>query len=249
MILRDVIVGSEPERLRGSRAADLPNGQSLSVLRLAPVPLQDAPAPAAPALTAERVCEWLEVQSPEVRTACAGRLAAEIEALAESARKAALESGRAQGREEALESARSSLAALSRAVAGAEQALARECAGLAEGCADIVMEVFCKLAGPALVTREAALGAVLEVLKRVKDERALTLRVNPRDLPYLETQRGAIQEAIGSRTWTLGADPRVALGGCLVDSSLGTLDGRLESQLQELCATLRASKATGRGDE
>jgi len=35
----------------------------------------------------------------------------------------------------------------------------------------------------------------------------------------------------------------VNVGGCLVESDLGTLDGRLEVQLRELFETIRAVKA------
>jgi flagellar biosynthesis/type III secretory pathway protein FliH len=38
-------------------------------------------------------------------------------------------------------------------------------------------------------------------------------------------------------------DERVALGGCLIDSPGGTLDGRLETQLQRLREVLVATRA------
>lgn len=247
MILRDVIVASDRERLRGPRAVGLVGPAPPPERQAAPLPAQESEPRTALPLTPERVCEWLEAQPSEVRTICARRLATELEALAHAAREAGREDGRAQGRQESLESIRSSLGALARAAAVSEQAFVHECEELAEGCADIVAEIFRKLAGDALVSRAATLGVVLEVLKRAKDERALTIRVSPHDLPFLEAQKMAIQGALGTRAFTLCADSRVVSGGCLVESSLGTLDGRLEIQLQELAETLRLAKTSGVG--
>lgn len=244
MILRNVVVASERERLRSTRASEIAAVPAPAEWR-GPTP---ETRPATPTLTLERVCEWLAEQSPDLRTACARHLAPEIEALAEKARESGREIGRAQGRQEALQEVRSSVGALSQAVAACEQEFARECAQLAEGCAEIVAEVFRKLAAPALLSREAVIGSVLEVLKRVEDERELTIRVSAQDLPFLESQRSAIQEALGTRSWSLCADPRVTLGGCLVESSRGTLDGRLELQLQGLLETLRVSRASASED-
>lgn len=245
MILRNVIVASDRERLRSARASELTAVPTPAEWREPPA---EPPPPLAPSLTVDRVCEWLAAQPTEVRAVCARQLSPDIEACTERARESGHEIGCTQGREEVIAAARSSLGALSQVAAACEQAYSRECAQLAEGCAQIVAEIFRKLAGPALVSREAALGAVLEVLKRVKDERELTLRVSAQDLSFLESQSSAIREALGTRSWSLCADPRVTLGGCLVESSLGTLDGRLELQLQELLETLRAAKVTAGED-
>lgn len=243
MILRNVTVSPERERLRPPRAAELmppiqPLERQKPRLEVLPDPLP------APTLTAEGVCEWLQAQSTEVRGHCAKHLATDLDLLTERAVELGREAGRKQGREEVLEGVKSGLAALSQAVDMCERAFATECEQLAESCAEIVAEAFRKLAGPALVTPDAALCVVLEVLERVKDERSLTIRVSAQDLPFLESQTSAIQEALGAHSWTLCADPRVAVGGCLVETALGTLDGRLETQLQELWETLRAAKTS-----
>jgi flagellar biosynthesis/type III secretory pathway protein FliH len=197
----------------------------------------------APSLTLETVLRWLELQSPETKAACAQILAPELTTLKLAAQNEGLELGKAQALREITDRAASSLNSLARIAGAAESAFALEAAQLAEACTDIVAEVFLKLAGPQLTTREAALGAVLAVLERVKDEREVTIRVSPADLPLLQSQEPSIQATLGSRRWTLTADSRVGVGGCLVESTLGTLDGRLEVQLSELCETLRAAKA------
>ncbi len=66
----------------------------------------------------------------------------------------------------------------------------------------------------------------------------MVVRVSPDDyeallvepvLIELEDQRGAIR---------LVEDPRVMLGGCIVESSRGTLDARLETQIERLKSVL-----------
>ncbi len=100
-----------------------------------------------------------------------------------------------------------------------------------------------RFAGPVLSMREAALGTVLEVIKQVKDERELTLRVSAHDLPALLECREDIREACAGRRFTLVADPKVDAGGCIVESALGSIDGRFDVQLRGLCETLRAAKS------
>ena len=104
-------------------------------------------------------------------------------------------------------------------------------------------EAFAKIAGAKLATREAALGAVLEVLKRVRDERALVIRVSPADIQALRDYERDIAHACTGREYSLLADPRVDAGGCIVESSLGGFDGRFDVQLRGVCETLRAAKS------
>ena len=109
--------------------------------------------------------------------------------------------------------------------------------------ADIVLESLRKIGGPALATREAALGAVLNVVAKLRSEREVTLRVSARDLEVLEADRGALERAFAGRRFAMVADPLVELGGCIVESSRGSLDGRFETQLQGLIETLRDARS------
>ena len=107
----------------------------------------------------------------------------------------------------------------------------------------MVGAVFARLAGAVLSTPQATLAIVAEVLKKVREGRELTVRVNTSDLPLLQAQENALSAALPGRRITLAADSRVEAGGCIVETSLGSLDGRLEVQLRGLCETLKASKA------
>ena len=242
MILRNATVAGERQLLGLQEVS----GQATSratlerrVPQLEAVPQQPSPSPP---LNVETVCRWLEIQSDATRATCAQALVSDLAALQAAAQADGFEAGKAHAIRELTERADASLRALARMVEAAEGAFALETAQLAESCTDIVAEVFAKLAGPQLSTKEAALGTVLAVLTRVKEEREVTIRVSPADLPLLQTHEAALRAALGSRRWTLSGDSRVTAGGCLVESTLGTLDGRLEVQLSEICETLRAAK-------
>jgi flagellar biosynthesis/type III secretory pathway protein FliH len=250
MIVRDVVFAIEPRSLRPlvRISSDLPEGQRRAPKEEARsgtrAPLREASPPAAPkpTLEVEAAGTWLAAQSMDLRVALAQQLAPEIVVAQERGHAQGVEAGRAEALRDAAARTQSSLAALARLSAAAEETFNREAGQLAGLCTDIVAAAFVKLAGEQLMSREACLGAVLEVLKRVKDERELTIRVSEQDLPALREQEPQLRAVLGSRSWSLIADPRVSAGGCLVESRVGTLDGRFEVQLLELCETLRAAK-------
>jgi len=266
VIMRDVVLSSEPRVLRPPppqpsrpQAQPAPQGQpaphahpasqaqpgphTQPAAHAQPAP-QAPPPPPKPTLTLDAVDTWLTTQSAETRAAVAQGLATEIGALREQARAQGVELGRAQALQDVTKRTESSLAALSKITTATEEAFALEAGQLSEACADIVAAAFLKIAGEHLPGRDAIVGAVVEVLKRVKDTRQVTIKVSQQDLPLLRECEPHLQQVLGSRQVTLIADPRVSVGGCLVESSLGTLDGRVEVQIRELFETLRVAKAT-----
>lgn len=200
-------------------------------------------------LTFETVAAWLAVQDSATRIACASILVDELTHVHESAKADGLAIGVAQGREEAQQASQRLLDALSKITAAAEAAFEHEQQKLADLCAEIVAEAFAKVAGAALPTREAAIGAVEQVLKRAKEGRELMLRVSPADMLILQQEQSRLAAALPGRKFSLVADARVELGGCIVDSQLGALDGRLEVQLRELYATLRAARSSSQAEQ
>lgn len=249
MILRDVVLSDEAVSLRASRPA------RVSALRLAAkmdLYADAAEGDAAPAsvlrtepqtaLTSESVCDWLAEQDQATRDDCARILAADIEELRAAARAEGFADGEAAGADEARAGAAAALELLRQCADSAAQTFADETAQLTQLCADVAVQAILKIAGPLLGTREAALGAVLEVIQRIKEERELTIRANAADLDFLKSQEAALTAALGGRRFVLLADPRIAAGGCIVEARLGSLDGRFETQLRECLETLRAAK-------
>lgn len=82
-------------------------------------------------------------------------------------------------------------------------------------------------------------------LQNARQQEKLTVRVNPKDLPTIEKQTrnlgsGRIQFI------DFVADPRVSSSGCLIESEVGTIDARLETQLRVLERAL-LSQSEGEG--
>jgi flagellar biosynthesis/type III secretory pathway protein FliH len=194
--------------------------------------------------TFEAVAAWLAVQDSETRSACASLLADDLTHVREAAKADGFAEGRVQGAKEARDALSSRLALLDSTVQAAQTAFDEDRERLAEACTEIVAEAFAKIAGTALVTREAVVAVVAEVLKRVKDAHEVTIRVSPAELDIFLRDEGAhLAAALPGRKLLIVADSQVGLGGCIVDSKLGSLDGRLEAQLRGLYETLRAAKS------
>jgi flagellar assembly protein FliH len=207
--------------------------------------------PAVPRLSPAAIAAWVADQPAEVQAGVAAALSPllaehwmpELQGMAEREQARGYESGERLALEEVRERFSSALQALGTAHTAAEQAFDAELPAFGERCADIVLESLRKIGGPALATREAALGAVLNVVAKLRSEREVTLRVSARDLEVLEADRGALERAFAGRRFAMVADPLVELGGCIVESSRGSLDGRFETQLQGLIETLRDARS------
>ena len=253
MILRDVIIADQARTL-GRVATPEPQQPERSTVSALLEPLQAAspdldvhrPPPVPAPLTFEQVAAWLAVQDGETRTACASLLSEELTLVHEKARQSGYEAGEKRAQAEAVEEVNRTITALSAVVSATETAFEQERAELAESCADVVAEVLAKIAGSVLASREAIVGAVTTVLSRMKDDRAATIRVHAGDLPILQEYGPTLTQLLGPRKFTLVADARVMIGGCIVETSQGSLDGRLEVQLREMCETLRSAKVANR---
>jgi flagellar assembly protein FliH len=247
MILRDVIVSDELRPL----VRETPRVSRPQEVVPADVPTRepdkrsahDVPRVIEPVLTVDAVIGWLRGQGPESRRACAAVLVEELQSLRDQAKNEGLRVGKAEAAEAARKELDARLAVFKRVVTEAESRLKQESDALATSCSEIVAEALTKIAGPLLATRDAAIGAVEQVLKRVKEARELTIRVNAADVPVLAEAEEALAPALAGRKFNLVADARVDVGGCIVESRLGSLDGRFEAQLRELFEALRAAKA------
>jgi flagellar assembly protein FliH len=196
-----------------------------------------------PRLTLESVLAWLGSQDERTRAQLAARLAPEMGQVRLTAAKEGYAAGEEKGVKEVQARMRDALVLIHRAAREAESALATEAPRLAEACADIVIEVLTRMAGPALASRQAALQLVLQVLRRVQEEREVVVKVSPSDLPVLTEAQDALRAAFGGRKLEVAADPRVELGGCLVETRLGSFDGRLETQLRVVFEAIHAARA------
>jgi flagellar assembly protein FliH len=193
-------------------------------------------------LNFENVVAWLAVQDEQTRKACGSILATEINQIYEAAKVEGYEAGRTAGAAAAKTEIAAQLKILQELSEAAGSLYLTEQHQMQDVCADIVAEAIGKIAGNLLATEEAAVGAVQEVLNRVKESREITIRVARDDLQRLKSHELDLSNALSGRKFEIVADNRIQLGGCIVDSRLGSLDGRFEVQLRELYETLRLAK-------
>ncbi len=89
------------------------------------------------------------------------------------------------------------------------------------------------------IKREVPLDLLKEALGLAMNCAALKIRMYPSDLEMLREPINAILEETGNlATAEVVPDPKVGPGGCVVESSLGVVDQRLDSRLERIVAEL-----------
>jgi type III secretion protein L len=67
----------------------------------------------------------------------------------------------------------------------------------------------------------------------VRHEHSLTVRVNPAHVDEVQRSVASLAETLGSsRRIQVQPDSGVGMGGCVVESVVGVIDARLETQLR-----------------
>lgn len=82
--------------------------------------------------------------------------------------------------------------------------------------------------------KTAVADIVATALQNARQQEKLTVRVNPSDLPTIEDEMQNFSRNGRTQYMDFIADPRVSEGGCLIESEVGTIDARLETQLRVL---------------
>jgi len=157
-------------------------------------------------------------------------------------RNEAVEQGYKEGLQAGHEAARQQTAQsrdqLSGLIEGMRAEYERDLDGIAEIGAEIVFEAVTRIIGSSYMDRDGITAVVREVISHAKDRSRLVIRVSPADYRELKTAHEMFTENGNSQKVEILADDRVELGGCLLETPAGNLDGRLEVQLQQLRDTL-----------
>ncbi|WEF32850.1 FliH/SctL family protein [Pseudoduganella chitinolytica] len=148
-----------------------------------------------------------------------------------------LASGTAEGRAGVDAAMARHLAQLEDIVAQAAEARERLLAGHEDMLVEVAYAAICRLAGAAASSRAGALAQVRTAVAQVREADGVRVRLHPDDVAWLAPQAGE------QHSWALLADERVELGGCIVEGGHGSLDARLELQLERLRAALLAARA------
>lgn len=82
--------------------------------------------------------------------------------------------------------------------------------------------------------KKVTIDIVSTALQNARQQEKLTVRVSPTDLPTVENATEKFSSSGRIKFIDFVADPRVSVGGCLIESEVGTIDARLETQLRVL---------------
>lgn len=233
-ILRSPAISPETRKLTSRRA-------SIAPVAAAPVEPIAAPA-AAPKAAAIPNIEALLAQA---RESVLAQFKQEAETARELGRQRGLQEGRVAGAEEVRREAETELARIRSISTELQRALDTGIRGIEDVAVAIAFEAVCKMLGSAAASRDGIRALVHEAAAHAAGAQQVTVRLHPGDLAALQAA-GGMEGALASGArvqWV--ADKSIELGGCVVETDGGTLDARLETQVERLRATLLAARAAG----
>ena len=233
-VIRAAALSPEPRKLErrlGGVVAREPLASPPAGVPTAPAA---SPSPAAPTVADLEAQQRWQSQAQQ-----------ELFAALESARAQGHAEGHAQGLAEAQAVSRDKLHQLDGLIEAAGRSFTAQVSDLEDMAVSIAFEALVKLLGEALVTPSGVQAVVSQVLQQAKDQEKLIVRLSPGDF-YLLLQHRPEAPALMQSGIELVPDERVALGGCLVETGAGSLDGRIETQLESLRRVLLQARGEGR---
>lgn len=174
------------------------------------------------------------VQIVEDANLIASETAARAELEAAQLRREALEQGREQSASEFNET-----------LANAYQKRDATLRDIEPEVLKLAVKIAEKIIGRELQTdRKAIADMVAAALRNVRQQERLIIRVNPSDLATVEEFKSSLNHAGRATFLDFEPDPKIQSGGCIIESEVGTVDARLETQLKILeRALLRQAEA------
>ena len=94
------------------------------------------------------------------------------------------------------------------------------------------------------VNPEALTDLVIRAIRGIRHERRIQIRVSPEDMERARAGHARLLEEVGAgREIEFREDTSIKAGGCIVETDLGIIDARLDTQLRVLERALLARKA------
>jgi len=162
----------------------------------------------------------------------------EAEAARELGRQRGLREGRLTGVEEVKQEFASEIGRVRSIADKLPQALKDGITDHEDTLVAIAFEAVCKILGDAAVTHDGVRAIVRQAATRTPAAKKITVRLHAADLALLT--KAEILDAVlpSGITVSWAADKHVSLGGCLIEGDGGTLDARLETQIDRVRETL-----------
>jgi len=163
----------------------------------------------------------------------------QLQRRVEEAYRCGFEDGRRMGREEAWEKLKDAAEALKKEVEALKDARDELLRGAEEGVLALAGEVARRVVGVAVERfPEEVVDLVRECLRKISDRVKVVVRVNPEDVATLEAHREELLALVEGPV-EIEPDGGVPRGGCMVETSSGVVNGRLDSMLDEMEKAMR----------
>lgn len=135
--------------------------------------------------------------------------------------------------------------ALADVVASLESAVDQQISDIDELAAELGFAAFIRLVGNHFGDEKFVQALVKNALDEAGDVATVNVHVSDADLATINKvfQQDDSTQVKASRKLTFCADPRVQLGGCILESASGNWDARLETQIKRLKEAITSAKA------
>ena len=185
----------------------------------------------------------------EMKVRAERETAQEAERIKAATAEAAKKQGHAIGLQQGLDEAKRQMAEqlkqtadiCNAMVAAAEQESSRVLLEAEPKIIELVLAISRKIICDEVEERPAVvLGLVRGALERVRDQNQIIIHVSPEDYEFILQSRQLLQTVVGAeRSLTLTADSVLGKGGCLIETSFGTVEAGIDTQLESIRRVLQ----------
>ncbi|OOG44440.1 hypothetical protein B0B52_06770 [Polaromonas sp. A23] len=184
------------------------------------------------------------IASEEMLADVRAQIESESEEIQSEARKTGFEQGLAEGMDAAQEQIEMEIQQL-RSIAEQLSGLEQQAIEVAEdSLIEMTYMAVCKLLGNAIIDGDAIKGVVSQLIERTRGMRVTRIRLRSEDCKKILDLVASGALGGDCKRIEFQPDDSIEIGGCILEGDAGTLDGRLESQLENLKATLLAARAS-----
>lgn len=163
----------------------------------------------------------------------------EVNLLQEKYRQQGFEEGKAQGLQQAELEAKSYLEQAKLALESGQREKERIIQDTEKDIILLSLDIAKKI-----INKEIELGydviehIAKEAIKKATHRERVIIRVNAQDLDSIEKERMGLREKSASQDLIILADPTVEPGGCVLETDLGTVDARIDTQFKQIKESL-----------
>jgi flagellar assembly protein FliH len=163
-----------------------------------------------------------------------------FEQLRSDAAAAGYTEGRAQADEEGARIVEEAIETLNRARLSYPRAVKEN----QEKLIDLALQVAEKIIGEEIGARpDLVLQTLDSALVRVTDMESVTIRVNPDDLPIVQEKEEQYRDLLAQvKKLEFTSSPKIARGGVFIETSSGTVDATIKTQLSVISEVFRATR-------